>query len=304
MNLSVRRDYRRDPVRRLVVMGESNAYGMTASDSANEWVQVVAAGIRRHQDGHLAVHNNSIPANVISPDAPGYEPFRGFYGVSPSAIERFQTDMIDWHPDLSVYAYGLNDSRCGHSTNSFLTAYEKIIRATREALPEALIVLVGPYWNPQYKEALWSDPAFDAHRDFFGVFNRGGDRLVNEYREGIRGLADRHGCLYIDVYPVLEGALWLVHADGCHFTDAGQTVIGSLVFASIAANCSFLSVKSTQTYLNGGFAVRNTGGTNGLAHVVACWGELPPDDPRYVHLKPAWIDGDELTRRARHGKEV
>ena len=73
----IRRDYRADPVRRLVVMGESNAYGMSASSPKNEWVQVLAEGIREFQQESVRLFNNAIPANVISPDAPGSELPRG-----------------------------------------------------------------------------------------------------------------------------------------------------------------------------------------------------------------------------------
>ena len=56
-----RQDYRSQPVRRMVVMGESNAYGMSAGDPVNEWVQALAFLIRRFQDGPLRVFNNAIP---------------------------------------------------------------------------------------------------------------------------------------------------------------------------------------------------------------------------------------------------
>ena len=82
----MKRDYRREPFRRMVVMGESNAFGMCASDPRNEWVQTVANLLRDVQDDPLHVYNNSIPANVISPRSPGH-PFLPDIG-KPSAIER------------------------------------------------------------------------------------------------------------------------------------------------------------------------------------------------------------------------
>ncbi len=62
-----KKDYRSEPVRRMVVIGESNAFGMCASDPRNEWVQTVANLIRDFQDEPLHLFNNAIPANVISP---------------------------------------------------------------------------------------------------------------------------------------------------------------------------------------------------------------------------------------------
>lgn len=55
-----RRDIRSQPIRRLVVMGESNAYGMSAGDARNEWVQSLAGLIRRFQDEPVRVFNNAM----------------------------------------------------------------------------------------------------------------------------------------------------------------------------------------------------------------------------------------------------
>ena len=266
-----RRDYRTVPVRKMVVMGESNAYGMVAGDPQNEWVQVVAALIRRHQDGYLRVLNNSIPSNVISPDAPGYEPLAGAVATAPSAIERYRTDMIRHQPDLAIYAYGLNDSRCGHPTKSFIRAYEQIVRDTRAMLTEALIVLVGPYWNPQYNPALWRDHRFDQAREESGKFARPGDDLVLQYNKAIARLAAKYECLFVDLYGLLDGAGWLVHSDACHFTDVGHAAIGLYVFTQLAVNASFLSIKSRQAFHDGGFWIGDTGGTNGLPAAIKTW---------------------------------
>jgi lysophospholipase L1-like esterase len=276
-SITMRQDFRAAPVRRMVVMGESNAYGMCATDPENEWVQVVASLIRRHQDGYLQVRNNSIPANVLSPAAPGYIPFRGEYATAPSALERYEDDMVAHRPDLAVYAYGLNDSRCGHATSSFIRDYETIVSSTRRELTDALIVLVGPYWNPQYDRELWSSPGYEHQRASFGAFARAGDDLVRDYNSAIRDLADRYGCLFVDAYATLQGALWLIHDDACHLTDIGQALLGMEVFAQVATNCSFLSRRSIAAYQEGGFSIHNTGGTNGLPAAIMTWRYMPED---------------------------
>ena len=66
----LRTDKRSKPVRRLVVMGESNAYGMNACCAQNEWVQVLGNHIRECQGSPLRIFNNAIPSNVISPMPP------------------------------------------------------------------------------------------------------------------------------------------------------------------------------------------------------------------------------------------
>ena len=55
------------PFRRMVVLGDSIAYGMCAYRPENEWNQVAAGWLRRFQDVDLQVSNRGLPAEVISP---------------------------------------------------------------------------------------------------------------------------------------------------------------------------------------------------------------------------------------------
>lgn len=266
----LRPDFRSAPVRRMVVMGESNAYGMNAGDPLNEWVQALAFLIRRFQDGPLRVLNNAIPANVISPRAPGYGAFAGC-GTAPSALERFEQDMVACRPDLAIYAYGLNDSRCGHPVESFIADYETIVAGTRQSLPDALMVLVGPYWNTQYEADEWSRPEYDAVRAGFGAFAVGGDQLALSYNRSIADLAARHGALFVDVYAATVSAPWLLTDDQCHFNDVGQWLIGQTVFGALASNCSFIGHKSREAAARAGLTIHTTGGTGAMPHVIDAW---------------------------------
>ena len=263
----LKKDLRSQPVNRMVVMGESNAYGMSAIDPRNEWVQTVANSIRNFQSEPLRVFNNAIPSNVISPDAPGYKSDTNSYGTSPSAKERFEQDMVSYKPDMVVYAYGLNDSRCGHSLESFIKSYEYIVKKTREELPNALIVLVGPYWNPQYDSLAWVNRQPQRKGDFWLP----GDGIVEGYNKAISTLADKYNALFVDVYNVLRGSPWLVTADDCHFNDMGQSVIGQKVFIELATHCSFLSNKSRKAEKELKSSIRTTGGTQALPHVINSW---------------------------------
>lgn len=111
-------DYRSAPVRKLVTLGESNGFGMCAGDPRNEWVQALANLIRDFQDEPLSVRNNSIPGCVISPRSPGYPGLPE--GSLPSALERFEDELIAPGPDIAVVAFGLNDSRCGNPVGQFV----------------------------------------------------------------------------------------------------------------------------------------------------------------------------------------
>ena len=183
--------------------------------------------------------------------------------------------MIAYQPDMAVFAYGLNDSRCGHETESFIADYEQIVGDTRAQLPEALIVLVGPYWNLQYDAEEWAKPEYEQLRDEErNPFGLGGDEIVLEYNSAIAELADRHGGVFVDVYAATEGAPWLLHGDHCHFTDLGQWVIGQTVFATIASSCSFIAAKSLAAAREGGLDIRTTGGTEALPHVIQHWRDV------------------------------
>lgn len=263
----LRKDMRSEQVKRLVVMGESNAYGMNALDPGNEWVQVFASHIRKFQEAPLRVFNNSLPANVISPDAPGYnEESRD--AIAPSAIERFEQDMISYKPDLALYAFGLNDSRCGHSTKSFVNAYRKILVKTRQSLPDALIVIVGPYWNVQYNVKAWADPEY--RRDF-GAFDKSGDELVLSYNAELPKLAREINGIFVDVYSILENAIWLLTDDSCHFNDVGHTIIGQAIFNQVASQCSFVSARCQRFEKETKIQITTTGGTNALPNAINKW---------------------------------
>ena len=263
----LRTDQRASPIRRLVVMGESNAYGMNAVCAHNEWVQTVGNLIREFQGSPLRIFNNAIPSNVISPDAPGYTPGDA-YRTSPSAIERYRDDMIAYQPDLAMFAYGLNDSRCGHDPDSFMQSYREIVTTTKQECPEALIVLVGPYWNPQYDAEHWQAQNKPGK---FGKFGRPGDDIVTAYNAAIAAFANDIGVLFVDVYRVLEGATWLITADDCHFNDVGQRLIGMTVFSTIAQHCSFIAQASNDMESELASSIRTTGGTNALPHVIDTW---------------------------------
>jgi lysophospholipase L1-like esterase len=266
----MKKDYRSIPVRKLIVIGESNAFGMCASDPRNEWAQVVANLIRDFQDESLTILNNSIPANVISPRSPGH-PTLPDYG-KPSAIERYEEDLIEHKPDLAIIAYGLNDSRCGNPVKPFLEDLERIVADTTEKT-DALLVLTSPYWNTQYYEEFWNSlkPKPEWADGEYEIFTKTGRHLVWSYVTGIKGLAEKYGCLFVDLFTPTENCAWLMNDDQCHYSDVGQRVLGQIIFNAIACNCSFIGKKSMRIAREGNFDNTNTGGTHGMSRMIAGW---------------------------------
>lgn len=266
----MKRDYRSRPFRKMVVMGESNAFGMCASDPRNEWVQTVANLMRDFQDEPLQVFNNSIPANVISPKSPGHA-FLPDIGT-PSAIERYEKDILAYDPDLVILAYGLNDSRCGNPVHAFITDLEHIVQEVVEK-SSALVVLASPYWNTQYDPVLWSklDPKPEWALGEYEVFAKTGRELVWSYIVAMEELAERRDCLFVDLFTRTEGCTWLLHDDHCHYNDVGQRVLGQILFNALACNCSSIGTKSRRISSEGGFDTTNTGGTRGMSRMLEGW---------------------------------
>jgi lysophospholipase L1-like esterase len=222
----------------------------------------------------------------MSPAAPVYDPASENI-TRPSAIERYQKDMIDWRPELAVFAYGMNDVGCAHEPTSFLSSYHQIVGETRRALPDALLLLVSPYWNIFHEpdafgarllknEQRGETEQVERMNYYMGIY--GGSAMVAEYREGIETIAHRYGGAYVDVYSVLEGSPWFVHDDNVHFNDVGQAVIGMTVFASLASRCSFLSAASARAEHELESSVFNTGGTNSMVEVYRTWHRPEPSE--------------------------
>jgi len=265
----MKKDYRKEPVRKLVLLGESNGYGMCAGDPRNEWLQTLANLIRDFQDEPLSAQNNSVPGCVISPRSPGYPGLPE--GSLPSALEGYEREVIEQAPDLAVLAFGLNDSRCGNPVKPFIEDLETIVAETQKRT-SALVVITSPYWNTQYNPAL-----FKVHRPSWAddptwaAFTREGDALVKSYVAEMQGLAERRSCLFVNLYALTEDCLWLMNDDQCHFNDAGHRVMGQAVFNCIASNCSFLGRKSIRQAREAGWDVSNTGGTHGTSRMAQFW---------------------------------
>jgi len=266
----MKKDYRSEPVKKMVIIGESNAFGMCASDPRNEWFQTIANLIRDFQDEPLIALNNAIPANVISPKSPGHVmlPECG----KPSAMERYEHDLIAHQPDIAIIAYGLNDSRCGYPAASFLDDLEHIVSETVKRT-DALVVLVSPYWNTQYDEDIWN--SLDTKPEWavgeYSTFAVTGRSLVSSYVSGIEKVAGEYGCLFADLFTPTEGCTWLLHSDQCHYNDVGHKILGQVVFNVIACNCSLIGNKSRRIAAEGGFDTTNTGGTNGMNRMIRGW---------------------------------
>src|SRR5208282_5952970 len=88
------KDYRKEPFKRLVILGESTVEGGGwLHQQEDRYGDVLARLINACQKEPIEYHNKGIGANAISPRSPGYAQSR-----KPSALERYHQDVIDLQP--------------------------------------------------------------------------------------------------------------------------------------------------------------------------------------------------------------
>jgi len=191
------------------------------SKKKERYADILVKLINEAQGEPVEYFNKGIGANAISPRSPGYAQSR-----KPSAMERYQNDVITNRPDLVVLAYGLNDMRAGMEVKAFIAELEIIVRDVKAAA-DPVIVLVNVYHMPRYD---WHPP-----------YDRGSVAATWKYNRALRALAERTGCLYADVYRAEGRADWVVHQDSVHANKVGNVLIANEIFQVLATHCSGLS---------------------------------------------------------------
>jgi lysophospholipase L1-like esterase len=247
------------PFRRMVVLGDSIAYGMCAYRPENEWNQVVAGWLRRFQDIDLQVFNRGLPAEVISPRAPGYEE-----SAKPSLIERYRRHCIELMPDLVIIAEGLNDMRSGMAIQDYMVDLAQIVTDIRRETG-ALVVLVGIYHQIFGRGA--NDPVA------LPTWTRWTPEVAIVYNQAVRLVAAQCGALFVDAQAVMGGADWTLNPDCCHPNDLGHVLIGNAIFHAIATHCRGLGDRTLREIDARAISTANTGGADIDDEIRALWQE-------------------------------
>jgi len=215
-------DRRSEPVKRIVVFGESTAWGYSVSTKEKCWANRVARYIEEFQGEPVELINQGIGGNVITPECPAY-----LQSARPSALERVDGDVIALKPDLLFISYGLNDSRGGTTPAVFRKAYQQILDRIRAQI-DPLIVILNMWYM---KEELYSaEPWHHSDHDVTDVFN-----LV------IKQIAEANDLILADVYSAEVGVDWIIDNDLCHPNDLGHFVVANRVFQAIVRNCTFVA---------------------------------------------------------------
>jgi lysophospholipase L1-like esterase len=247
------------PFQRIVVLGDSVAYGMCAHLPENEWPQVVANLLRKFQDGELELFNRGLPAGVISPRCPGYEE-----SAKPSLIERHLRDCRELQPDLVIIAEGLNDMRSGMSVQTYAADLETIVTDI-QGETDALIVLVGVYH--QIYGCGSNDPVE------VPTWTKWDHNIAQVYNLTIRLVAEKHKALFVDALAAMRGADWTLNPDCCHLNDLGHVLVGHAIFQLIATHCRGVGAKTGRLVEELGVSIVNTGGTDADEEIQGWWKE-------------------------------
>lgn len=225
-----KRDYYDKPFKVGVALGESTTAGGSATTRNLTWVSLLTDLINESQLQPMQMFNHGIGANLISRRSPTYED-----SGKPSAMERYQKQVIDHHPDLVLISYGLNDARGGTPLAQFLDDLRHVTLDTKEQTG-AVIVLVNAYFMTGFDRYL---PYDQANISTFMGFNA-----------GIQRLAEECDVLYADVFAAEGMATWMIDPDGVHANNLGHRVIANRVFEVLAQNCSGLAEKSFELRKN------------------------------------------------------
>lgn len=217
------KDYRTEPFKRLVILGESHVEGggWIENRAEDRYADILVRMINTCQKEPLEYFNKGIGANAISPRSPGYAQSR-----KPSAMERYHADVIDLKPDLFILAYGLNDMRAAMPLTDFRADMATIISDVRKACAPTT-VLTTVYYMTGWK----SYPPYD----------QGSVELTRRYNDCIRGLAAEFDCILADIWAGEGMADWLIHYDGVHANKVGQIVIANRIFEALAQHASGLT---------------------------------------------------------------
>ncbi len=225
------KDYKKEPFKRLVILGESTVQGGPWLDNQKDrYPDVLVRLINSCQKKSIEYINKGISNNSISPRSPGYS-----QSAKPSALERYKKDVIDFKPDLFILAYGLNDMRAGMPIQEFREDMATILRDVKEAC-SPVCVLTNVYYMTGYRS--WSP------------IDKGGIELTLTYNDCIRSLAEEFDCILADVWEAEKGADWLIHYDGVHAHKVGNLLIANRIFEALALHASGLTVSTFELERN------------------------------------------------------
>jgi len=221
-----KRDYRSQPFRKAVAIGDSVTAGGTALSPEQSWVSLLTGLINESQMKPVEIVNNGIGANLISPRSTLYDKSQ------KPALERYPEHVIAYRPDLVLIAYGLGDALAGSPLAPFLEDLRHMVLDIKKQTGAVIVIVNACFMT-----------AFDRHEPF----NRASVASIEGSNAALRSLAEECDVLYADVFIAQGMAPWTVDpVDGVHPNNLGHRLIANRVFETLAQNCSGLSEKALE----------------------------------------------------------
>lgn len=168
------------------------------------YVFIIGAKLGNERAGRFHIHNRGISGNRVS-----------------DLYARWNEDAIALQPDILSILIGVNDiwysmkGEPGGITDRFERSYRHVLEETREALPQARLVLCEPFLlrtgAPAEQWPAWSE-------------------RLSIYQTAVRGLAREFGAVFVPLQEPLDRAAGRADAsywlwDGVHPTAAGHDLI-------------------------------------------------------------------------------
>lgn len=224
--IPAKRDWRADPFRVAVALGESTTAGGTATARERTWVSRLRVLIDGAQIQPVKMLNHGIGANVISTRSAHYEE-----SGRPSAMERYEQHVIAHEPDLVFISYGLNDARAGTPVGQFIDDLRHIVLDVK-ARTSAVVVVVNAYFMTGF--------------DRYDPFRHGSVASFMGYNAAEKQLAQECDVVFADAWDAEGMAPWVIDPDGVHANDLGHQLIANRVFEVLAKNCSCLAERARE----------------------------------------------------------
>ena len=136
----------------------------------------------------------SVQVNIINSGVSGDRAFKG--------IERLERDVLSYHPDLVVVAYGLNDSCGGESA---LPLYEQSLRGIFTRIRESgaeILFLATNAMNTAVSPHLRDELFINLANKFSNTVQKNG--LLKKYYDTAKAVCAEYGIKVCDLYSVWE----------------------------------------------------------------------------------------------------
>ena len=136
---------------------------------------------------------------------------RGIVGDVINGVRKRLNQVTSGHPAKIFLLIGINDVSHGHTAEKIASMYEVLVKEIREQSPETQLYI---------QSILPINNDFRRYKNLLGR-----EKIVPEVNALLPGIAERHGAVYVDLWPAFAGADGKLSkaytTDGLHLSGAG-----------------------------------------------------------------------------------